>query len=73
MSKRSFNRGKGPNVHRAKPKKWIAKCPKCEEDHEIIMHWEGGVKPRKYCDTCRGAVGRLSSGFNTYIPNSGRK
>ena len=64
MVKRDFTRKKGPNVHIAKPRDWECKCPKCGALHILKMHWIGVSRPYKYCDSCKGIVGSLSSGFH---------
>ena len=44
----------------------IAVCPKCRQEHEILIHWIGRGVPKIYCPDCKDVAER------TYIPNTVR-
>jgi len=42
----------------------LAKCPKCDKLHKIIIDWKGRGMPRKYCQMCLHNMGHMSSGMD---------
>ena len=42
----------------------MAKCPKCEKLHKMVLDWKGRGTPRKYCQRCLQNMNHVTVGID---------
>ena len=54
-------------------------CPKCEIKHKMKLKWIGRGKPKKFCPSCNGKIGKIKglpqdvSGAKLHLKGPGGK